>query len=1065
MSKYPGNIVTTGADAGYSVYFDGTGDELNAGSNAAFSFGTGAYTVEFWTYLNAAVSGTHEPCFIFNDTTNGFGFWNQNGGSQLQIGLRNGPAVLGSTTTLAINSWNHVVAVRSGTGANQTAIFVNGSRVANGTDSTNWTVTGPLKVGGISTTNYYVNGYMSNVRVVKGTAVYDPTQTTIRVPTQLFNITNTSLLTCNSPAIVDQSSNNFAITANGNASVSTFTPFTGTQLVPNPNTLANTQGVWSISDAAYWMSQNKWPMPPNYPLQSLRFNSADSAYLNRTPSVAGNRQIYTWSGWVKRSAVTAGTYYALFTAGIGSGGSNGIFFDIGSGGLYFTATDGLTDILVSSSVYRDVSAWYHIVVAVDTTQATASNRVKMYVNGNQLTAFSSATYPAQNSNATYINTTNTHRIGAHTNAGYYFSGYMADINFVDGQALTPSSFGANDPNTGVWSPVPYSGTYGTNGFRLSFQDNTGTTATTLGKDYSGNGNNWTPNNFSVAAGSGNDSLTDGPTNWGIDYGNGGEVRGNYATLNPLKIFSANFNFSNGNLDVTDSGTTNVAAIATMSLPTSGKWYFEATAVAQPSSGALAVGVTNEATATGTSAATFAGAYRSNGAIYNLASVTQTSGATYVANDIIGVAVDVGAGTVKFYKNGVGQGDTPSYSFTAGTVVYPFVAGDNVIGAKAWSMNFGQRPFAYPAPSGFKVLCTTNLPIPTVGATSTTLASKNFNVATYTGTGASQAITGLGFQPDFVWYKDRSNARDHGLFDVVRGATKYLGSNLTNAEQTVSGVTSFDADGFTLGGSINSNNTNETYVAWNWKANGAGVSNTAGSITSTVSANQTAGISVVTWTGNGSNSDQTVGTGLSTALDFIITKPRDTGAGTDSWLVYTSAITLNQNECLILNSTAAKSTTVDQGTPSRGATAGLLLLRAGTGAGVNNQNLNKSGVRYVSYCFHQVAGFSKFGSFTGNGSTDGAFLYCGFRPRYLMVKQTNAVGNWIIWDTARSTFNQAQKYLIANGADAEGDLAAVAIDILSNGFKCRTTDNDINGSGDTYIFMAFAESPFNYSRAR
>jgi len=1062
MSKYPGNIITTGADAGYSVFFDGTGDYLTVAANTAFAFGAGDFTWEVWLYRSA--SATQE--IYTSMVTDGFILYIlSNKAVVRRFGVSD---LLTSSANIDLNTWTHIAVARSGT---TLSMWINGSRANGGTvtNSTSFTQNG-LRIGINDATANPYTGYMSGLRVVKGTAVYDPTATSINVPTQLFNITNTSLLTCNSPAIVDQGTANsgsgFPITVNGNAAVSTFTPFTGTQLVPNPNTLANTQGVWSISDAAYWMSQNKWPMPPNYPLQSLRFNSADSTVLSRTPASAGNRKIWTVSNWFKKSALSTGT---LFSARNGTSGDS--FF-----AMRFESADTLNIFdytgsalnwqIQTTQVFRDLSAWMHIVLAVDTTQATASNRVKLYINGVQVTALSTSSYPSQNYDC-YVNNAFAHSFGAsnRTTVQEYFNGYMADINFVDGQALTPSSFGANDPNTGVWSPVPYSGTYGTNGFRLSFQDNTGTTATTLGKDYSGNGNNWTPNNFSVAAGSGNDSLTDGPTNWGIDYGNGGEVRGNYATLNPLKIFSANFNFSNGNLDVTDSGTTNVAAIATMSLPTSGKWYFEATAVAQPSSGALAVGVTNEATATGTSAATFAGAYRSNGAIYNLASVTQTSGATYVANDIIGVAVDVGAGTVKFYKNGVGQGDTPSYSFTAGTVVYPFVAGDNVIGAKAWSMNFGQRPFAYPAPSGFKVLCTTNLPIPTVGATSTTLASKNFNVATYTGTGASQAITGLGFQPDFVWYKDRSNARDHGLFDVVRGATKYLGSNLTNAEQTVSGVTSFDADGFTLGGSINSNNTNETYVAWNWKANGAGVSNTAGSITSTVSANQTAGISVVTWTGNGSNSDQTVGTGLSTALDFIITKPRDTGAGTDSWLVYTSAITLNQNECLILNSTAAKSTTVDQGTPSRGATAGLLLLRAGTGAGVNNQNLNKSGVRYVSYCFHQVAGFSKFGSYTGNGSADGPFVYCGFRPRYVMLKSSsNGAVSWWVLDSARNAYNLTDIGLFPNLSSGDNS-SVTASDFLSNGFKIRSASTEVNQSTGTYIFMAFAESPFNYSRAR
>ena len=288
--------------------------------------------------------------------------------------------------------------------------------------------------------------------------------------------------------------------------------------------------------------------------RSLRFNSADSAYLNRTPATTTNRKTFTWSGWVKRGLLTTGTYYNLFAAGQVSGGDDGLFYDTTAGGLYFTLDQGFTSLLITTAVYRDPSAWYHVVIAVDTTQATASNRMKMYVNGVQVTDFSSATYPVQNLDSTFINTTNIHRIGAHTNAGLYFNGYLTEINFIDGQQLTPSSFGSTNADTGVWQPKAYSGSYGTNGFYLNFSDNSNTTAATLGKDYSGNGNNWTPNNFSVTAGAGNDSMVDVPTPYGIDTGAGGNVRGNYCTANPLDT-NPSLSITNGNLDVTDSGAT------------------------------------------------------------------------------------------------------------------------------------------------------------------------------------------------------------------------------------------------------------------------------------------------------------------------------------------------------------------------------------------------------------------------------------------------------------------------------------------------------------------------------
>ena len=261
--------------------------------------------------------------------------------------------------------------------------------------------------------------------------------------------------------------------------------------------------------------------------RSLRFNSADSAYLNRTPGSATNRKTFTWSGWVKRSAIT--TNSNLFSAGANVG-------DIDNTTIRFSSTDSLnfsvftsTVEVTTTAVYRDVSAWYHVVCAVDTTQATSSDRVKLYVNGSQITSFSTATYPVQNSD-TEINNNSIHHVGVrNTGAGLiqYFNGYMADVHFIDGQQLTPSSFGETNSNTGVWQPKAYTGTYGTNGFYLNFSDNSNTTAATLGKDYSGNGNNWTPNNFSVTAGVGNDSLLDTPTPYGTDTGLGGEVRGNY----------------------------------------------------------------------------------------------------------------------------------------------------------------------------------------------------------------------------------------------------------------------------------------------------------------------------------------------------------------------------------------------------------------------------------------------------------------------------------------------------------------------------------------------------------
>jgi len=239
--------------------------------------------------------------------------------------------------------------------------------------------------------------------------------------------------------------------------------------------------------------------PAGYQIErSLRFNSADSAYLSRTPASAGNRKTWTWSGWVKRSAL--GTTQFLEVAYTGATTRSIIYFSSDNALSYFDQTSGSTNAsIITTSLYRDVSSWYHIVIAIDTTQATSSNRAKLYVNGAQITSFSTATYPSQNFD-TLFNATNNHNLGCSETAGTaHFSGYLTEVNFIDGQALTPSDFGETDAATGVWKPKRYTGTYGTNGFYLNFSDNSNTTAATLGKDSSGNGNNWTPNGFSVAA--------------------------------------------------------------------------------------------------------------------------------------------------------------------------------------------------------------------------------------------------------------------------------------------------------------------------------------------------------------------------------------------------------------------------------------------------------------------------------------------------------------------------------------------------------------------------------------
>jgi hypothetical protein len=797
--------------------------------------------------------------------------------------------------------------------------------------------------------------------------------------------------------------------------------------------------------------------------RSLRFNSADSTYLNRTPASAGNRKTWTWSAWIKRNALAANQY--VFNASPDSFNNTFSIISFGSGAnedkLRFIEFQGGSQVcsLRTTQVFRDSSAWYHLVLVADTTQATDTNRFKMYVNGVQITSFDLTSYPAQNTDLTMNNNVLT-TLGYITTTNN-FSGYMTEVNFIDCQSLTPSSFGETNAQTGVWQPKAYSGSYGTNGFYLNFSDNSNTTAATLGKDYSGNGNNWTPNNFSVSAGVGNDSLFDTPTPYGVDTGAGGEVRGNYCTFNPLFKLGGTTALTwalNGNLQAKSDSNASMVIYGTIGLDPSTKFYNEFT-MTNTVEGADHVGIVTDIQAAADSGTCVA--YRADG--QKIVNGTVSSyGASYTDNDIIGIAVNLVDNQVTFYKNGTSQGTITGV--TSGTYFHR-VRFNNVAGQQTEVYgNWGQRAFAYTAPSGFKALCTQNLPTPTIGATTATQAGKFFNPVLWTGNGAlTRSITGVGFQPDFVWIKNRSNSISHALYNVIvgGGANKGLASNTTDSEAsfnddaTYGYLSSFDSDGLSVNrgtdGSASYTNANAlSYVAWNWKANGTGSTNTSGSITSTVSANTTSGFSIVTYTGNGTSSS-TVGHGLGAVPSMFIVKARS--ASGLSWYVYQKDV--GNTKFLELNDTAAPTTF--NLWESTNPTSSVFTIS-------NNSAVNGNGTTFVAYCFAPVAGFSAFGSYTGNGSADGPFVYTGFRTAYFMVKRTDTSGfNWIVYDTTRDTYNVAGKELIPNASTAEATYPI--LDFLSNGFKLRINATSVNDSGGTYIYMCFASNPFKYSLAR
>lgn len=417
--------------------------------------------------------------------------------------------------------------------------------------------------------------------------------------------------------------------------------------------------------------------------RSLRFNAPDSAYLSRTPASAGNRKTWTWAGWVKRSAIAFSAEQHIWgVTGTTDATYGEMLFGTGDT-LRFAVGYNTAYGITTTRVFRDPSAWYHIVLAFDATQSTAASKIRLYVNGVEETAFSSDNRSSLSNQDWGYNNNVAHYIGRQANSDIrHFNGYLADIHFIDGQALDPTSFGEFSATTGVWVPKAYSGgSYGTNGFRLDFSNNASTT--TIGEDAAGS-NDWTANNISVTAGVGNDSLVDSPTNYGTDTGAGGEVRGNYCTWNPLDNSNT---ISNGCLDISpafDGGWTR----GTFWLST-GKWYWEHTV--QTASSGHHVGV--NAGRPGDDS--YRLIWRSDG-LFVKNSSTLSSIASYTTGDVLGFAYDADTLEIKLYKNNTLQSTQTLTTPPSGRAYAPHYLGGNSTGLI--NSNFGQRSWVYQSPA-------------------------------------------------------------------------------------------------------------------------------------------------------------------------------------------------------------------------------------------------------------------------------------------------------------------------------------------------------------------------------
>ena len=790
--------------------------------------------------------------------------------------------------------------------------------------------------------------------------------------------------------------------------------------------------------------------------RSLRFRSNNTASLTRTPSSASNRKTFTHSVWVKRAKLGAAT---ILAADNNSGSNYGsFFFESSTDRLQFNSIVSGSQSIVAytSSVFRDVTAWYHIVLVVDTTQATNSNGLKIYVNGTQQTI----TFSSYNQNAdTSYNNNVEQLIGKLQSGSEKFDGYMTEVNFIDGQALDSTYFGFTDSQTGIWMPKRYEGTYGTNGFYLKFADNSGTSATTMGKDSSGNGNNWTPNNISVTSDHTNDSMLDTPSN-------------NFANLNNTNFFMIDLGstinqLEEGGLFLDNPNNADRAVHATQLMQKGKKYYVEGVYYESGSGSQSNWAITSLTKNDGYpmkpntdrdegawgidwrgGAGTPAIFYKNGGQTY--------SGSRPSNGQVIGMAIDLVNGKIWFHKAGTyawgggspTSGTTPDISGVPTDEDFYFTVSVDSGGPNYtdFRINFGQQPFQY-KPSGFDGLL--NSETITVTPPVIMRPQRHFDTVLWSGDGStSNRKISLEFKPDLVWSKTRNYAYHHVWMDSVRGASNRLNSDQAYTENFTNGgyLASFDDDGFTWqygGGSLNQWwNESYNYIAWCWKAGGTAVSNTDGDITSSVSANTEAGFSIVTYSGNGSGTGQTVGHGLGKAPKVIFLKKRNAAT---NWFVYHGAAGDGAFEGL--NTTSA----YGSGLAPFNTTA-----PSSTVVTLGNTDGNQSGINFVLYCWAEIPGYSSFGKYKGNGGSVGSYVHLGFRPAFLILKRIDDSKSWILFDNKRSPSNLVDKSLYPNKESVENNFSNLEVDFLSNGFKIRNSVNTINGSGATYVYMSFAE---------
>ena len=816
---------------------------------------------------------------------------------------------------------------------------------------------------------------------------------------------------------------------------------------------------------------------------SCRFESVNNAHLHNTPSGDGNLDAWTFSAWVKLSKDIAGTT-PLFAAG-----TNGDEFSR----ITFISNNKLAFMILGSdgnfkAAYkcefpcRDFSAWYHICVAVDTGQSTNTNRAKLYVNGTLQTVLGGGDliHPDQNYDTHFNDASYKHWLGSEPSGDGSFDGYMAEVNWVDGLQLDPTSFTETDSNWGHLKPKRYTGAYGTNGFHMNFHSS-GNLGLTGG--YVDTGANYAVVNLAAS-----DQCFDSPTN-------------NFAQWN---VEDKNDQITLSNAGTRAESGTNTAhsnTRATMGLHhKSGKWYCEClnnadvggtTAVAFGLS--LSQYAVQAATHPVSSSSGFYGSYHSAGTTAQLVAngAEQCTFGIGGERDIHQVAYDSSNGKFWYGLNntwraadGGDDGDPAAGTNESGTLAdngehTAFVTCDVVNNAdQAMILNSGtdssfltiktaqnnrddngNGDFTYAPPTGFMAMCTKNLPTPKV------LPHEHFNATLYTGNGSTQSISNVGFQPDWVWLKNRTVGRNHGTYDVIRGANEDLMTNNSDGETTRStGLTAFGSDGFSLGSHNNVNENTADFVSFNWNcpttfSNDASATS-VGTIDSEGRVNQEAGFSIIKYVGVDQQTT-TVAHGLTVAPEIVLVKA--TSEDGRHWRMYANPRTygIDRTDYLKLNDTAAKVDDENYWNDSNNTTTTFSIGDA--------NDVNDSGCTFIAYCFHEVEGYSHFGVYNGNGDADGTYFHTGFKPAWVMVKHLGASESWWIWDSKRNPTSGVNNRIGADVTGSESTNVSTGADYLefrANGIKHKGLGGGANesGNGGEYLIMAFADVPFKYANA-